>query len=167
MAKYGEFLDLGYDPYKEKIFEAFSQYFNNLQMTKIKDVENYSMYMAKIFSQLGIEYRYVIIFIVKDDKPIGSTQALSEMRWVTLQTRSLHDNHKLPNQTYIPRRQPSLMKKITLIKRDVTQYTYRCDDYPLLVTLLPTKKDSTTEYNQTGSIVTALESYNTIVSWVE
>ena len=35
---------------------------------KLKNVDNYSMYIIKIHALLGIEYRYVIVFVYKDDK---------------------------------------------------------------------------------------------------
>jgi hypothetical protein len=134
-------------------------------MTKIKDVQNYSMYMTKIHALLGIEYRYIIAFVYKDNSAIGTTSPLIDLRWQSLQTRGLQEDHNIPPQSYIPRKLPSINKRITLTHRDPNQYVYRTERLPIVVTLLPSSKNKGIEYSQTGTLVTALETYNTILSW--
>ena len=163
MAHYGEVIDSSYDPNQDKVYPLFIEYFGNLSMTKIKDIGEYSMYMAKIRCLLSTENRYVIIFVHNDKLPIGSTDNLSNFRWLNLQTRTLPEVHNIPAQTYRPRRLPSLMKKIELVSKTADSYCYKSADYPIQITLLP-KKSGDMEYQPKGTIVSALETYQTIIS---
>lgn len=167
MSHYGQLLDSGYDPSKDTLYASFVQYFNNPLMTKIRDTNGYSMYLAKMNALLGIEYRYIIIFIYQDEAPIGSKEKLDKLRWVSLQTRTLREDHRLPLHTYIPTRLPSLDKKITLFNHDTQQYNYKVENLPITVTLLPSGKsaNSGVEYQASGTLVTALETFHTIVSF--
>jgi hypothetical protein len=169
MTHYGELLDKNFDPTREFLYQSFTRYFDNPTMTKIKDVDEYSLYMCKIYTLLGIEYRYIVVFVHKDQKATGEKEKLDQLCWVSLQTRTLndeHDEHDFAPHSYIPTRLPILNKKITLTFHDKGQYLYKVDDLPLRVTLLPQGKMSFgLEYNPTGSLITALETYNTIVSF--
>ena len=165
MAHYGEIIDNSYVPRHDKIYPLFIEYFGNLSMTKIKTVGKYSMYAAKIHCLLGIESRYVVAFIDEDKLPLGNVDSFSNLKWLNLQTRTLADIHNIPPQTYRPRRLPSLMKKIEMVSRTPTEYVYRCDDYPIQITMIP-KKGSDLEYQPKGTIVTALETFQTIVNLI-
>lgn len=160
---HGVLIDPDYDPSRDDIYSFFKTYFYNPTMTKIKDIDIYSMYMTKIKCMLGGNmYRYLIAFIPKDGELIGKTEEMGDIRWITLQTRTLEDNHNLPPHSYPPRRYEPLYVPIKSVKNDLN---YTCDSYPIIVTLIPTKKG--TEYQPSGNIVTALETYNTVISWKE
>ena len=163
MAHYGQILDESYDPSKDNIYDLFVKYFGDLTMTKIKDVQDYSMYVAKIRCMLSIEHRYVIIFVNNDKLPLGNTDQLRNFRWINLQTRSLPDNHSVNPQTYRPRRMPELMDKIHLESKSPKSYIYHSEKYPIVITLLA-KKSGEMEYQPLGTIVSALETFNTIIS---
>ena len=166
---YGELIDSSYNPNKEGIYALFVKYFGDLEMTKIKDVKSnyrtYSMYAAKIYCGLTIQNRYVIIFVQGDKLPKGTTEQLKNLQWITLQTRSLTDNHTIPAQRYKPRRMTEFMTKINMTKKDEKQFVYMAEKYPLEIILLPKKKGL--PYQPKGSIVSALETYNTIISFQE
>jgi len=163
--QYGQLLDSEYSPYKEEIYNSFADYFENPMMTKIKDVDNYSMYLCKIHCLLSTTNRYLIIFINKDKSKIGSSDSLRYLQWNSLQTRSIEDNHNVSKHKYTPRNTKELSKKINIKKRHTDHSTYDCETYPLNITLLHVKKDSLFEYNKSGTIVTAIETYNTIISF--
>lgn len=154
-----------YDPMKDVVYSAFVEYFANPSMTKMKDINDFSMYIARVYAILGIEYRYIIVFVKRDEFPLGSTKLLSNLSWVSLQTRSLPEEHNLSSHSYIPKRLPNLDKKISLIRKDEKQYLYHVDQLPISIVLLPTKKNRDFEYATTGSVTTALESYQTIVTF--
>jgi hypothetical protein len=161
---YGEVLDIGFDPVREKIYPLFVEYFNDPTMTKIKNINGYSMYMAKTYCLLGIEYRYIIVFVREDKLPMLSKTTLENLRWISLQTRSLADEHNLPSHSYVPRRIPDLDQKITLVKQNSDQFVYKVEKLPITVTLLPKTKGM--DYNPSGSVVTALETYQTIINFI-
>lgn len=167
MASYGQILDPDYDPRKDDVYTLFTVYFGNPEMTKIKDVGQYSMYTAKIHALLGIEYRYVIVFVYRDESKLGTVEKLNVLKWISLQTRGLPDDHKIPYHSYVPRRMPELDKKISLKSKAETsdgmeQYIYTVQDLPITITLLAKKNAS---YNASGTVVLALETYSTIVSF--
>jgi hypothetical protein len=164
MAHYGELLDTAYDPNKDKLYTIFTEYFENPMMTKLKDVSNFSLYAAKIHCLLSTAHRYIMIFIDKDNMPLGNSNTLSEFKWLFLHTRTLEDNHNLQPQNYKPRRFKPLMNKISLTGKQKEGYTYSVDGYPLIVTLLP-KTSGQMDYQNSGNIAVALETFNTIVSW--
>ena len=161
---YGEILDTSYDPNRDDVYRLFIKYFGDLLMTKIKDVQNYSMYAAKIRCGLSTVHRYVIIFVQGDNLPLGNTDQLRTFRWESLQTRALSDNHNIAPQTYRPRRMPEFLDKINLVSSVDKTYIYHAEKQPLVLTLLA-KKSGEMEYQPTGSIVTAIETYSTIVSF--
>lgn len=166
MAHYGEILDAHYDPRRDTVYPLFVEYFNDPVMTKIKDVNDYSMYMAKIHALLGVEYRYLVVFVHQDTLNVKSTEKLSNLQWISLQTRTLTDNHDIAFHSYNPRRLPGLMKTITNTSPNTGKYTYKVDSLPITITLIPKEKDGKNEYSSTGVVVTALETYNTIVNFL-
>lgn len=168
MEKYGEVIDQDYNPIRDAIYPLFVQYFGNPLMSKSKDIDDYSMYICKIDALLGIEYRYIIAFVYHDKILPGTQIRLSKLPWLSLQTRTLKDEHNLPPHSYVPRRLSNLDKKIVLTYKDSEQYVYKAEGLPIIVTLLPkdsTKSKSMMEYNNTGTIVNALETYQTIISF--
>ncbi len=173
MSNYGQLIDSGYDPNKERIYTEFANYFRNPLVTKIKDVEGFSVYMAKIYSMLGNAYRYLVVFIQhsdvgkKEEKgDIGSTKYLEECEWVSLQTRTLEDVHDIPTHKYTITKRTPLMQKIRSVKIEDKSTVYDCDDYDnLTVTLLHTKDNCKYQYQSTGTIVSAIETYQTLINF--
>ena len=164
--KYGEILDIK-DPEKEKIYQEFDKYFNHPIMTKVKDVEGCSMYMAKIYCMIGIGCRYIVATVYQDNKPVKNVEKLKNLNWITLQTRTLTDNYNVNTHTYQPARDGYL--KIPIHKTNVTKEasTYNCKDSPITVTLLHDNKkdeDYKLKYSNQGNIIIALETYNTIIT---
>ena len=72
MAQYGELLT-GFDPFKDEMYKLFDTYFERPILTKIKNINNYSMYLIKMHSMLAREFRYLIVFVPKDDYRFGHT----------------------------------------------------------------------------------------------
>lgn len=161
MIKYSNIVDPYLDPEKENVYNLFSIYFNNPIMTKIKDINNTSMYAVKNRALLGIEYQYIIAFVHQDKFPILHKEELQHLKWISLQTRTLKDDYKVETHFYIPKRLPGLDKKINLISQDDKKYVYETD-YPISITLLPKTKNQY-EYTSEGTIVSALETYQTII----
>jgi len=164
MASYGQVIDSDYDPVKDTVYPLFTEYFQNPKLVKKKDVDKFSMYITQIYALLGVEFRYLIVFLPKDRFPIGSVRSLGDLQWVSLQTRTLTDEYKVPSHTYIPRRLQSLDKKIELVSKDDLQYKYKVEELPLEIVLLPKTKGL--DYQPSGTVVTALETYQTLVTFV-
>lgn len=163
--EFGQVINPDYDPSKNHIYNAFCEYFGNPAMTKIKNVSDFTMYMSKIHSMLGNTYRYLILFVKRDVNNTGTEKRMDELDWISLQTRTLEDQHNLKSHSYHVRLTPSLSKKINIKTRSEEQSTYDVEDYPISVTLLHTRKNNTYQYQPSGTIVSALETFQTIINF--
>jgi hypothetical protein len=162
MAQYGQSLDT-IDLEKENIYKLFYSYFNDPLLTKIKDINGFSMYVTKTHCLLTNFYRYIIVFVKQNGEYNNTKKLLSTLDWDSLQTRTLTDKYDLPIHTYQPRQDNNLSSIITEIKTDKISSTYICEKFPLLITLL--HKDSVNRYKNRGNIVSAIETYNTIITF--
>jgi hypothetical protein len=165
MSEYGQEINPSFDPAKDDVYKSFYDYYNNPVLVKIKDVEQYSMYMTKIYAMLGNAYRYLILFVKKDENNVNTKKSMKECEWVSLQTRTLQDYHNIPPHHYEVRKTDALSQKIYLKTKDEDQSTYQAEIFPLSVTLLHTRKNTTFQYNQTGTLVSALETFQTIINF--
>lgn len=165
MSEYGQIINASFDPSKIFVYEAFYTYFCNPDMTKIKNVENFSVYMTKIYAMLGNAYRYLILFVNIDTNSVGAKKKMKDLEWVSLQTRTLEDSHNIPKHTYEVHKGPPLDQRINIIKTDEQKSIYEAEKFPLIITLLHTRKNSTFQYNKTGTIVSALETFQTIINF--
>ena len=154
-----------YTPEQDYIYESFAYYFDNPLMVKTKDVDNYSMYICKIHCLLNKDYRYIILFTDQDTNINGFKKPLKDLKWVSFQTRTLSDHHpNLIQHNYTPKRQHPFTSEINAIKRDKEGVTYHAKDLNILILLLTQEKESKF-YQNKGSIASAFETYNTIISF--
>ena len=165
MSEYGQVINHHYDPSKNHIYEAFTKYFNNPTLTKIKNVDQFTVYMAKIHAMLGTSYRYLVIFVERDFNMFGTTKKMDELTWISLQTRTLEDKHDLKNHYYQASQKPPLNQKIHIQDQNEKQSTYFSCDFPLIITLLHTRKNNSYQYQPSGTIVSALETFQTIINF--
>jgi hypothetical protein len=145
------------------MYEVFSKYLNDPVMTKIKNVEGYSVYMTKTYCLLSNQCRYIVVIIPVDGEDTGNKERLSRLRWISLQTRTLEDKHDLESHYYTPVAEGPLTSIIYKVKSNDVSSTYNCDDFPIVVTLLSVEKQSN-EYQNRGTIIAALETWQTIIT---
>jgi hypothetical protein len=162
----GQVINPQYDPTKNHVYEAFCEYYNNPILTKIKNISDvYSMYMIKIHAMLGNAFRYLLVIVDIDDNPLKFKKPMKECDWISLQSRTLEDHHDIPSHVYQSRKTPSLSQKIHIKTQDEKQSVYESETYPLTVTLLHTRKNHKYQYQPTGTIVSALETFQTIINF--
>lgn len=165
MANYGSILDTSYDPRNENIYSLISGYFDNPELIKTKVSNDNSIYMNCIYGLLCNEQRYIVAIIEEDNMPLGTRQRLSDIKWISFQTRTIAE--KYPNMrpfSYEQKRGQNYMLPISIIKREDTHCEYRCDQLgDINITLLNGKK-SKYEYQPKGNLVSALETFNTIIT---
>lgn len=162
MAQYGQLIDDMFTPETDNVSQHFVSYFNEPLMYKIKDVGEYSVYMTKTYCLLSNYCRYIIAMVGKDGMPAGSRETLDRMNWVSLQTRSLPDNHNLPSHSYNPTRETPLNVPIKRVEKTDKYSKYECENMPITVTLL--NEDNGKQYQDRGTLVAAIETYQTIIS---
>lgn len=149
----------------QTVYDAFVQYFENPPMTKIKNVSEYSVYMVKIHCLLGDAYRYLILFVAKDEHALKSVKPMTDFAWISLQTRAIEDNHNILTHSYLAKRMKPLDQKITIETRTEEKSTYIAQDFPLTITILHTRKNTPHQYQTTGTIISALETFQTIINF--
>lgn len=150
------------DPVKEYIYQLFTDYYDNMTMHKIKEDNDFSVYMARLQCLLLNEQRYLIAIVARDRFPPMYKQPLQNLRWMSLQIRNLEDGYDLQPQSYNMKRTPDFQRRIRVNKRDQDVTTYEIQDLPIKISLLHTRGQKY-EYPDEGSLISALETFRTIV----
>ena len=169
MAFYGEVID-EYTTINENIYILFTNYFGNPIMTKIKndEINKLSMYVCKAYCLLSKECRYIIAFVDIDNTQIKSEINLKYLNWKSLQTRTLSDQQfNIKSHGYTPSAVGSLTTSRERVNITKDASTYKCDEFPLIITLLHTVKKTSDVYQNKGSIIAALETWETIITFNE
>lgn len=160
MAEYGVLLDV-YDEERDNFYKYFVKYFDNPIFTKLKDVDGFSMYIVKTLSLLSNEYRYIIVIINKDQEKINTLKKLDKLYWVSLQTRTWTENINCSSHTYTPIKQGELDSNIFRIENEEKMSKYKCENFEnILITLL---QNNTNQYQNKGSLINAIETYQTVI----
>ena len=154
-----------YNPEHENVYNFFIDYFNNPILQKIRDNEKYSIYMSKTMCMLSTECRYIIVIVHKNEFPIGNRDELRNLKWVSFQTRTLQSQIDCGSHAYIPSKDGPLMDIINRTNENKTSCLYEAETIPVIITLLFTKRNDANVYQPKGTIIHALETYNTIVTF--
>jgi len=165
MAHYGEIL-VNYTPEIDDLYTHMGNYFNNPTMVKTKVVDNKCVYMTKITCKLTNEYRYLIALILDDRLPLGANKQLGNLQWTEFHTRKMTENHPLAQHDYIPTRNTPLYTDIIKTSNNNDASVYECKAFPITISMLHNTKDidNDTEYTNKGTIVSALETYETVIT---
>ena len=164
MSQYGELLDTFY-PFKEEFYTLIDNYFKHPILTKTKDVHNFSVYMVKTNCLLSTECRYIIAIVEKDTNTVKTQKKLAELFWISLQTRTMPDYHDIPSHGYQPKLEPTLLKQIDRIETTKEHSIYSCNDFPIRILLIHRKPNIISEYQPTGNLISAIETYQTTISF--
>lgn len=152
---------------KEKWYDLLSAYFDFPDMVKLRnDGVEYSVYGIQLPCMLLNEKRYLIALCPFDVVSIGKKKPLRDLKWVSLQARALSDEslYSLPVHTYTIKNEQKFSIPITLYHRSKKISTYR-DDSNLEVSLLH-QRNIEYEYPDHGTLVSAIETFQTILQFV-
>lgn len=150
------------DPVKEYTYRLFADYYDNMNMYKIKDDDKFSIYMARLQCLLLNEQRYLVALVPRDPFPPLYRQPLDALRWLSLQIRNLEEGYDLEPQSYQMKRTPDFQRRLKLSTRNQDVTTYTIDDLPVQVSLLHTRGQEY-EYPNEGSLISALETFRTVI----
>ena len=165
MEQYGNPIDAS-SPQREEMYDLVSNYFDNPTMTKVKDVEQFSMYMAKVSCKLMAENRYLVAFVERNDSTVGTSYLLRELYWVSFETCSNTDFHRnLMTISYTPKKYTPFDSPLEIKDRQTTHSTYTCNNYPQITVTLLHKSGDLYEYPNTGRLCSAFETYRTIFTF--
>lgn len=160
MAQYGEFIDTN-DIDRIQAYTLFYTYFDNPEVSKIKDEGIYSIYAARVRTFLAREQRYLFVFIKKDNQVVGHREKLSNMYWDVLQTRELTDMYDVPVFKYEIKRTENYATPINVVDKKTDMFVYDCPNFGFQVRLLFGKNQSRV-YQDRGNVGAAIETYNTV-----
>lgn len=166
MAQYGEVLqEIDYqEPVRNQMYKDFNNYFNNPVLSKQTSPDGvHSMYMCKSYSLLSNECRYIIVFVLDDTSPNGTEKNLIDLKWVSLHTRTFLHKEGIKMHGYNPQMSGPLTAPIIRKKVEKEHTIYSCDKYPITVYMLHTNKKTADDYQPRGNIISALETYNTMI----
>lgn len=155
------------DPEKEFLYQLVNRYYDSPTLLKIRDDPDFSMYGIQLPCFLMNEKRFLIALCPLDAFSKNSRRPLKDLRWVSLQARSLNDEKMaaLPVHNYQIKRDPQYALPLSVYHRSTKISTYRLQDYPLEVSLLHLRSNEY-EYPSDGTLVSALETFQTILQWV-
>lgn len=160
--------------FQEKVsfYNTIIKSFGDPIMTKVKqlprpsaDKPGFSVYYAKVGCLLCLDDRYIACIVDKDVLPLGSNRRLSEISWISFQTRTI-DNlpMKLKDQKIKGEHVDGLKDKIVLKQRLADRYVYYAEKSPVKIELLFDQNETT--YSETGTIQSALDTYNCSISFL-
>lgn len=153
------------NPEKEYIYQLLANYFDHLSLEKVRDEDNFSIYMAKFNCLLLNEQRFIVLMTPRDNYPPAHIQKIDELRWVSLQTRTLQNDYSdVLLQSYQQKNEILYKKELDIISRNNKISVYQVKDLPMTVSLLHTKGNEY-EYPDKGNLVSALETFRTIVQF--
>lgn len=156
------------NPERDYVYKLINNYYDDPKMKKIKDInDNLSMYATQIPCLLMNEKRYIIAIVNKDFEPPNSIKELKELRWKSFMVRSLMDENlkDLPIHQYRIKRDERYLLSLRIKERSTQVSIYENDLEVFLVSLLHTKNQEF-EYPNSGTLVSALETFQTIIHFI-
>ena len=152
------------NPIHRKIRNVINMYYDSPVMQKTKNDRDKSIYMCRLQSLLLHDHRYLIAVCQIDDNPIGVKINIKDLTWECLQARILE------NEEYMNIIQHSYETKRDNIYTVEMRRTFQCEEYSIYgsnniqieITLLNTTPDKY-EYPDTGSLMSCLETFQTII----
>jgi hypothetical protein len=155
------------DPEKEYMYQLINRYYDSPTLLKIRNDQDFSMYGIQLPCFLLNEKRFLILLCPLDAFSKNSRRPMKDLRWISLQARSLNDEKmtELPMHHYQIKRENQYAVPLSIYHRSVKVSTYRLKSYPLEVSLLHLRSNEF-EYPSEGTLVSALETYQTILQWV-
>jgi len=155
------------NPQHDKVYEMILSHVGNPMLMKSRNHDQFSLFMVEISSMLLNEKRYLIAMVLNDNRPIGTTDYLSNLKWKIFQCRSMEPERiNLQPHNYIVQRGLSSNVLLECLSRTNKVSVYKCKDYPIEVSLLHTR-DLEYEYPNDGSLASAIETYQTIIRFTD
>ena len=145
------------------IYNFFVYYFGNPRMKRFKEIDNVVMYACRIPTQMTVNAKYIIVSVLKQSASSESELLLSQIDWISLQTRILPEKLAVPLHKYTD--QPTdkrVIAPIHIFEKQDTIYKYKCTELPRLIISILFSPHQTKVYADTGNLKIAIETYNTV-----
>jgi len=144
------------------IDKVVCDYYGNPTLYKWENKQGHSLYICKIRSLTLNNNRYLIAAADEDVYLPNTPKLLSDIRWRVFQARELSDKllTEQPAHSYQPRSTNS--QTIQKLKKDDVYTYYTCPELGIDVLLLNDEK-AIYEYPASATLVSALETYKTLL----
>ncbi len=119
--------------------------------------------MGRTVCMLINECRYLIATVDKNDDAVGTEKTLDELEWSNFQTRTLKGKFTCCSCSGANISLTSLPLELDERTQQYTQY--KNTTYGIKVALLHTKTNNLFEYPNHGDLISALELYQTVISF--
>jgi hypothetical protein len=165
MSRYGTVIeDITETSINTPIYNDICRYFDNPSMTKTSESQGMSIYASKVRTGLMLDNKYVMAIVSNDSSKIGTVKDLSELHWVSLQTRTIRDKLECGSFAYKQKKDFPFMETIELRYRDDKSTVYNTKVYKNLSIALLHHEKMQFEYPTSGNLSAALETYKTVLS---
>lgn len=149
---------------KSDIYDAVNAIFKDFKMIKTNIITNYSVYKSKVETFISSGQRYIVAIVENCDDPIGTLKPLTELKWISFQTRFTEKESEvknLPIKKYNLQKNSILNDKIEKWAEISDKTIYKCENLPLRIEIIHIKKDDT--FAEKGTIIAAMELFQTIL----
>lgn len=155
-----------FSPLQENLYQIFYNYYDDPIMTRISTSEKETVFAVEIPSLLLSEKRFLILNSHR--KYHHEKVSMSSIFWHSLQVRTVGTTTNFPKvdkHIFSVKREPIYYTKLYIKERSEDISTYSSDLNGIHVSLLHTKKLKF-EYPNEGTLISALETYQTIVQMI-
>ena len=183
---------------KQDIYNSIVDYFGDVIMTKLNskstsDGTTYGLYYCRVGCMLCVDNRYLLVIVKEnnqynennqnDNIHIGTQMYLSNLHWISFQTRSIDDfetvnphNIKIKQQNIKNNRNNIIDMEMKIYEELNDRVRYECSEhYPITVDIMKKKSKEKNIYDMmdgyekeyytpTCSIQTLLESYQCVLT---
>ena len=180
---------------RQEIYNNIVNYFGDIIFTKLNskatsDGTVYGLYYCKVGCMLCIDNRYLLVIVKEDTNgsshneiPVGTQMYLSNLHWISFQTRSIDDFEtvnpygiKIKQQNVKNNRNMIIDLEMKLLEELNDRVSYECsENYPISVDIMKKKSKEKNIYNMmdgyekeyytpTCSLQTLLESYQCVLT---
>jgi hypothetical protein len=155
---------------KSQIYKAVSTVYNNYMMTKTGQYDNFGVYKALVECNICTDIRYIVAIVDNDSTPIGYEVPLSELNWVSFQTRMTKNSKEFKTYYMRPRsytlpNKSILHDKITRVLETKEKTVYTTDNLPLTIEVIHNTENDT--FTDKGTVIAALELFQTVITFNE
>ena len=157
--------------HRVKVYNAILEYFPGFIMTKTGQHGPFGVWKAPAQCLLCNGVRYVVAIVKEDAAGIGEQRPLASLGWDSFQTRWTDDDiecRKFQMSTFPygrPDQGSMLDDTIRLSRETKSAFKYQCDNLPLAVELIKLREDE--HMAETGTVASALETFQCVLSWAE
>ena len=174
MLAHSRFID-NYSPFIPDVYENITAYFDNPIMYRLPDdAANFatdSIYVVRVSYPLNLENKIVMAVVPRDHYSVGTSRPMRDLQWKSISTFYTNKYSSVPAYQYVPKRDAFSGQKISLANKYPNFSEYLLSNtsfYPIKIILyhkepIPFNSDRQ-EYADTGTIASAIETYNTMLS---